>query len=154
MSARSDAPLDRPASTRVDLRPLRPSDRPAVQLLLEDRPLQHVLLAFPPEGGVPEVDRWMERRKAGGELICFAIADEKDRFCGFVQISGWHKRGRFGWLGMALLPERRSQGLGRLALQDLIERAGRDFGKHEAGASSWPVRTTQQKSNVRSNRLR
>lgn len=128
MTGRSVVSPDQPASRRLGLRPLVPSDRSAVEALLGDRPLQHLLLAYPPEAGSPDVDRWMERRTGGGDLICFAIADDENRFCGFVQISGWHKRGRLGWLGMALVPERRAQGLGKRALKGVIEVAGRDLG--------------------------
>ncbi len=128
MTVGSDASLDYSPPKGFQLRPLIPSDRAEVEMLLKDRPLQHLLLAFPPETSTADIDRWMKRRTKSEELICFAIADEESRFCGFVQITGWHRRGRFGWLGMALMPERRSRGLGRWALQELIDKARRDFG--------------------------
>jgi RimJ/RimL family protein N-acetyltransferase len=127
MTAKSDTSLDHSPANGFCLRSLMPSDRAEIAKLLKDRPLQHLLLAFPPAPGTEDIGRWMERRMESEELICFAIADEEDRFCGFVQISGWHKRGRFGWLGMALMPECRSRGLGRWGLEELIDKARRDF---------------------------
>ena len=128
MTGRSVVSPDQPAPRELRLRPLIASDRSHLEKLLRDRPLQHLLLAYPPGASSADVDGWMERRIGGGDLVCFAIADDENRFCGFAQISGWHRRGRLGWLGIALVPERRAQGLGKRALKALIEAAGRDLG--------------------------
>lgn len=128
MNARSDAASGKPPLKGFHLRTLIPTDRVDIEILLKNRSLQHLLLAFPPEDGSADVDRWIGKRIENGSLVCFAVADRQDRFCGFVQISGWHKRGRYGWLGMALMPDERARGLGRWALQEIIEKARRDLG--------------------------
>lgn len=113
---------DHQARPNAKLRPILESDRAAVEIMLADRPLQNLLLAYPPERGVADAHRWLERRRPGGEFECMAIASiETDEFLGFVQASQIHQRGRFGWLGMALLPEARGTGLGRWALRAWID---------------------------------
>ena len=129
MSTPSQEARDEGGRAVVQLRPLCAADAEHIAPLLADTQAQHLLLAYPPQAGQPvrDVDQWLQRRCDGGDLIAFAIIDHNGGFCGFVQISERHRRGRFGWLGMMLSPQCRGRGLGGAALDLLMTRAAREF---------------------------
>ncbi|MBP9181559.1 MAG: GNAT family N-acetyltransferase [Fuscovulum sp.] len=108
------------------MRPAGPADAAALAALRADRALQHLLMAnpdpAPPADPVAEAAAWIVRREGAG---WFRVIDDGTGALGFVQISDIHRKNRFGWLGLALLPAARGRGLGARALA-AAEAAARD----------------------------
>lgn len=108
--------LDRPKAL---LRPSMPEDAETLSRLRSDPKLQHLLMANPdpepPADPVAEATAWIARREGAG---WFRVIDAGRGAAGFVQISDVHRKNRFGWLGIALLPAERGRGLGRRALAE------------------------------------
>ncbi len=115
-----------PGRTDPLLRPAGPADAAALAALRADRALQHLLMAnpdpAPPADPVAEAAAWIVRREGAG---WFRVIDDGTGALGFVQISDIHRKNRFGWLGLALLPAARGRGLGARALA-AAEAAARD----------------------------
>lgn len=118
--------LDRPDSL---LRPSAPGDAAALSRLRSDLELQHLLMANPSHDlsvdTVAEAATWITRREGAG---WFQVIDAGHGAIGFVQISDIHHKNRFGWLGIALLPAERCQGLGLRALAEAEALATRELG--------------------------
>lgn len=95
------------------LRISRLDDAEAFLALRGDRAVQHLLMANPdaepPSDVLGDAKAWIARREAAG---WFRVADEGDGALGFVQIAEIHRKNRYGWFGMALLPKARGRGLG------------------------------------------
>ena len=87
--------------------------------LRSDPALQHLLMAnpdpVPPADPLAEATAWIARREGAG---WFRVIDAGTGALGFVQISDIHRKNRFGWLGLALLPGARGRGLGARALAE------------------------------------
>ena len=114
------------------LRRAMPADALALVALRVDLPLQHLLMANPdtgrPEHPLAETTAWIARREAQG---WFRVIDNGQGAQGFVQIAEIHRRNRFGWLGLALLPRARGQGLGTRALGQAEAAASDTLGLHK-----------------------
>lgn len=99
------------------LRQSKPEDASALADLRADPALQHLLMANPdPDRSVDrraEAAAWIARREKAG---LFRIVDAGDGAIGFVQINDIHYKNRFGYFGMALLPDARGKGFGARAL--------------------------------------
>lgn len=114
---------------QLSLREASVSDEPDVARLLADRALQHLLLAYPPTDK-PSADAsiWLQRRIGNDELACRVISDDCGTFLGFFQVTNIHRRGRFGWMGMALTPQARGRGIGAWTLASLLDFAANKLG--------------------------
>jgi RimJ/RimL family protein N-acetyltransferase len=117
------------------LRPARPDDAAALAALRADRALQHLLMANPDPPADPPADpsadlleatrAWIARRQDAG---WFRVVDAGQGAAGFVQVAEIHRRNRFGWLGLALLPAARGRGLGARALAAAETAAATELG--------------------------
>lgn len=120
---------DRPDSV---LRRAAPADAAALVALRVDLSLQHLLMANPdPERSVDpltDTTAWLARREAQG---WFRVIDDGQGAQGFAQIAEIHRRNRFGWLGLALLPGARGRGLGARALAEAEAAASDTLGLHK-----------------------
>ena len=96
--------------------------------LRNDLPTQHALLADPYPNSENDVRAWIARRTADPNALFFVLADEADRAIGFTQIVAIDARSRHGTFGIAIAAERRGQGHGRAALDEVI-RIARDDGR-------------------------
>jgi RimJ/RimL family protein N-acetyltransferase len=116
---------DRPEAL---LRPAAPGDALALALLRADLSLQHLLMAnpdpSPPADLLARTTDWIARRQDTG---FFQVIDAGQGAQGFVQITDIHRKNRFGWLGIALLPALRGRGIGARALAE-AEAAARSLG--------------------------
>jgi RimJ/RimL family protein N-acetyltransferase len=108
-----------PACPEPLLRPAAPGDAVALVALREDHALQHLLMANP-EGktaqsavALANAQNWISRRESVG---WFRVIDAGEGGVGFVQIADIHHKNRYGWLGIALLPSCRGNGIGALAM--------------------------------------
>jgi RimJ/RimL family protein N-acetyltransferase len=103
------------------LRLVEPQDFPCICTIRADRTLQHMLMANPDADAkadpVLDAQEWVERRQRAG--LFRVIARSLEPGIGFAQISDIHHKNRFGWMGIALLPAARGQGVGHLALLEL-----------------------------------
>lgn len=114
------------------LRRAGPGDAAALVALRADQSLQHILMANP--GPVPSADplldttAWIARREAEG---WFRVIDAGQGAAGFVQITEIHRANRFGWFGLALLPEARGHGLGAVALAEAETSAVLELGLYK-----------------------
>lgn len=68
---------------------------------------------------------WIARRQKAG---WFRVIDSGPGASGFVQVTDVHHKNRFGWLGIALLPEARGGGLGAVALAEAEDAAAGELG--------------------------
>ena len=91
--------------------------------MLNDFDLQQALLAYPDRAAPKDAQAWIARRTNEPTTLFYIVADENDDVCGFTQVTNIHFRGRFGWFGIALHPEKRAKGLGRWALNETIAHA-------------------------------
>jgi RimJ/RimL family protein N-acetyltransferase len=109
----------------VVLRPARKSDFSVLAGLRRDTALQHLLLAYPEGRPSSDADirRWIARREQEPGGCFLAIADNRGRAVGFVQVNGVHRRGGFGMFGIALTRGARGKGRGREALAGLMDYA-------------------------------
>ncbi|MDE0042156.1 MAG: WbqC family protein [Candidatus Poribacteria bacterium] len=106
----------------IVLRKVVSSDFPALATLREDRELQHALMSYPRSGTPLDIQHWIDRRLKHGAL--WAIADKfTDECLGYVQLANFHRQGRFAWLGIALVPNSRGQGIGHDAIEALKQEA-------------------------------
>lgn len=112
---------------QIKFRDFLRQDREIIQTFLSDLNLQHLLLAYPDEKGRHDVDRWIRRRSDNRDFVFHVVTNDSATFCGFVQIANIHNRGRFGWLGMAIMPQWRGQGYGKQSLQMLLEEADKSL---------------------------
>ncbi len=111
------------------LRRAAPGDAAALVALRIDRPLQHLLMANPdpdrPADPLADTTDWIARREAQG---WFQVIDAGHGVIGFAQVAEIHRRNRFGWLGLALVPEARGRGLAARALAETEAAAASDLG--------------------------
>ncbi|WP_375552079.1 MULTISPECIES: GNAT family N-acetyltransferase [Rhodophyticola] len=109
----------------IRLRKVADADHRTLAALRADETLQHQLLAYPSAGGSHDFEAWLARRNEGHWWV---IADVRNDAClGYVQLSGFHHRGRFAWLGIALAQDARGKGIGRAAMIELSA-ASRELG--------------------------
>jgi len=105
-------------------------DMQCLAAIRSDELLQHMLLAnpcrHPREDPLAEAQDWVERKKAAG--VFRIIAGPDDVALGFVQVSDIHRKNRFGWFGIALLPEARGHGIGRHVLAEIEALTVREVG--------------------------
>lgn len=103
------------------LREVETRDIPCICSIRADRELQHMLMANPGQetkaDPLSDAQDWVERRQKAGLFRMIAPLDAPG--IGFGQICDIHNKNRFGWLGIALLPDARGQGYGHRALSSL-----------------------------------
>jgi RimJ/RimL family protein N-acetyltransferase len=111
------------------LRQAEARDASAMVALRADFQLQQMLMANPDfdqnEDMLSATNNWIARRQAQG---WFRVVDAGKGAEGFAQIAEIHHRNRFGWLGIALVPEARGRGLGARALAEAETAAARELG--------------------------
>lgn len=97
----------------LSLRPCESRDYEELRKIREDQETMRLLLAGPAVRGTSEFDEWIERRL---QSPLFLVIDVQGVAAGFVQIVDVHRASRFGFLGIALTPQFRGLGLGRVAM--------------------------------------
>ena len=107
-------------TVRIALRPIELRDHEILGELRADTDLQHLLLAYPSPYTKDDVDTWIERRDSQGKLWAIDVGGE---CLGFVQLSNIHNKGRFAWLGLALIKGGRGRGIGEQAMKGLEQKA-------------------------------
>lgn len=111
------------------LRLAAPGDAATLVALRADVPLQHLLMSNPdperPSDQLADTTAWITRRVSQD---WFRVIDAGQGAEGFAQIAEIHRRNRFGWLGLALLPGARGRGLGTKALAETEASAASDLG--------------------------
>lgn len=106
---------------RVSLRSPENSDFEFLASLRKDSVLQALLLNVVASTDDDAVAGWLDRRKSDPDGSFMVIADDTtDEPIGFAQITNIHHRNRYGFVGIALAQSARGQGLGRLAMANLV----------------------------------
>jgi RimJ/RimL family protein N-acetyltransferase len=109
------------------LRAYRQEDFSSLASLRQNTELQHLLLAYPQaECTAVDVEQWLERRSKDPAGFFAVIAENEDQPIGFAQISAIHHKGRYGYGGLALLPDYQGKGYGQKALA-LLENQAREL---------------------------
>ena len=111
--------------------PLDP-DFALLAAMRRDMSLQALLLTIPDAIDDQAVRAWIARRcnEEGGAFL--VIADQVTNIAfGFAQISQVHRLGRFGYGGIALAEAARGMGIGKIAMQLLLEFASAKLGLYK-----------------------
>lgn len=106
---------------KAHLRALDAGDLPLLFALRRDRELQSLLLTVPDGTTDADLRAWVERRKSQPGEAFLAIEDvARRKAVGYVQVTQVHRKNATGYGGIVLAADARGQGLGRLALQQLL----------------------------------
>lgn len=109
---------------RVSLRSPENSDFEFLASLRRDSALQTLLLNVVTSTDDDAVAEWLERRKTDPNGSFLVIADGMTgEAIGFAQITNIHRRNRHGFIGIVIAPGAQGQGLGRVAMENLIATA-------------------------------
>jgi RimJ/RimL family protein N-acetyltransferase len=114
----------------VHLREPELADRDVIRMFRSDKVLQDMLMAYPPEMYVDDVDAWLKKKQDQPDSFFRIVAKCGDNSClGFVQITNAHRRSRNGYIGIAVKPK--GQGYGGAALRELISVAVNEYNFHK-----------------------
>lgn len=116
-------------SPSISLRSPTTDDFPTLAEIRRDKELQAMLLVVPENTDDEAIAAWIQRRAEDPGGVFKVIANNTDGTAlGFVQVSQVHRRNRYGFGGIALLPGARGRGVGRAAMKELLKLAGRELG--------------------------
>lgn len=117
------------APPSITLRSPMPGDFATLAEIRRDKELQEMLLVVPETTDDDAIVKWIRRRSEDpGGLFKVISNDSGDAAVGFVQVSQVHRRNRYGFGGIALLPDARGRGIGRAAMNELLDAAVRELG--------------------------
>lgn len=117
------------APPSITLRSPMPGDFATLTEIRRDKELQAMLLVVPETTDDEAIAAWIQRRSQdpGGFFKVIAHGTGETAL-GFVQVSQVHRRNRYGFGGIALLPAARGRGIGRAAMNNLLDAAARQLG--------------------------
>lgn len=98
----------------LSLRPYESRDHKELRKIRADQETMELLLAGPAVRGASEFDEWIERRL---QSPLFLVIDVQGVTAGYVQIEDVHRASKFGFIGIALMPQFRGRGLGRVVME-------------------------------------
>lgn len=98
----------------LNLRPYESRDSEELRKIRADQETMGLLLAGPATRGAADFDEWIVRRL---QSPLFLVIDVQGVAAGYVQIVDVHRASRFGFIGIALTPQFRGRGLGRVAME-------------------------------------
>ena len=126
---RTVSPKDIRATPAITLRTPTAADFAALAEIRRDKELQAMLLVVPEATDDEAIIGWIKRRSEEPSGLFRVIANQTDGAAlGFVQVSQVHRRNRSGFVGIALLPNVRGHGVGRAAMEEIINSAASGLG--------------------------
>ncbi|MFK3965655.1 GNAT family N-acetyltransferase [Ensifer adhaerens] len=113
----------------ISLRSPTTDDFGTLAEMRRDRELQAMLLVVPETTDDEAIAAWIQRRSEDpGGAFKVIVNNTDETALGFVQVSQVHRRNRYGFGGIALLPGARGRGAGRAAMNELLVLAGGELG--------------------------
>ena len=104
----------------VALRQPRSDDLAGFCKIRRDREMQDQLMAVVQDTDENAVADWIARKASSKDLTFLVVSDTaSEQFLGYVQISSIHRESSSGYVGIAILKEKRALGIGYKALAAL-----------------------------------
>lgn len=104
----------------VELRPPAEADLPFYSEMLNDAPLQRMVMGPPISRSPDEVRQWLDQKLQSKDTKIFSI-DSNGGFAGYVQIANIDWDNGVGTLGICLMANSRGAGVGTEAVSQLHE---------------------------------
>lgn len=116
----------------VYLRLPEQDDKPVLRRIRANTKLQEQLMAHPPAKYIDDVEKWLKRRMRDKDGFIRVIANSESDLCmGYVQVTNIHHSSRYGYMGIAVDPEKQRKGYGNDAILKLFHLAANQYGLHK-----------------------